>query len=177
MRGWFPRRCVEKCHYDTAASEDTSKKKINWYISTLHRAGELNWTNKRKDCKVSACFGQNIYLSAKELWDSYINTKIPRFTLNRWPDFVKIAQCISVSLFWVDRIYMQFRVHDSGPPQILTTILIVKTEYVLYKQPQSKWSALLVCYLYFTRHLGHYWGGGVQMPIWYPKNGLAFLPL
>lgn len=29
VRGWFPRRCVEKCHYDTAASENTSDKKVN----------------------------------------------------------------------------------------------------------------------------------------------------
>ncbi|CAL8382376.1 palmitoyltransferase ZDHHC6 [Gadus morhua] len=29
IRGWFPRRCVEKCHYDTAASDNTSEKKIN----------------------------------------------------------------------------------------------------------------------------------------------------
>ncbi|KAA8581493.1 hypothetical protein FQN60_003074 [Etheostoma spectabile] len=29
VRGWFPRRCVEKCHYDTAASDSTSDKKIN----------------------------------------------------------------------------------------------------------------------------------------------------
>ncbi|XP_041671381.1 palmitoyltransferase ZDHHC6 isoform X1 [Cheilinus undulatus] len=29
VRGWFPRRCVEKCHYDTAASESTSDKKVN----------------------------------------------------------------------------------------------------------------------------------------------------
>lgn len=29
IRGWFPRRCVEKCHYDTAASDSTSDKKVN----------------------------------------------------------------------------------------------------------------------------------------------------
>ncbi|KAG7267872.1 hypothetical protein CRUP_003452 [Coryphaenoides rupestris] len=30
IRGWFPRRCVEKCHYDTAtASDNTSEKKVN----------------------------------------------------------------------------------------------------------------------------------------------------
>lgn len=29
VRGWFPRRCVEKCHYDTAASDNTSDKKVN----------------------------------------------------------------------------------------------------------------------------------------------------
>ena len=30
MRGWFPRRCVEKCHYDTATTETTSEeKKVN----------------------------------------------------------------------------------------------------------------------------------------------------
>lgn len=29
IRGWFPRRCVEKCHYDTASSESTSDKKVN----------------------------------------------------------------------------------------------------------------------------------------------------
>uniref|UniRef100_A0AAQ6IDV9 Palmitoyltransferase n=1 Tax=Anabas testudineus TaxID=64144 RepID=A0AAQ6IDV9_ANATE len=29
VRGWFPRRCVEKCHYDTAASDSTSDKKVN----------------------------------------------------------------------------------------------------------------------------------------------------
>ncbi|MED6286580.1 hypothetical protein CHARACLAT_007458, partial [Characodon lateralis] len=28
VRGWFPRRCVEKCHYDTAANHSTSDKKL-----------------------------------------------------------------------------------------------------------------------------------------------------
>ncbi|XP_054625065.1 palmitoyltransferase ZDHHC6 isoform X3 [Dunckerocampus dactyliophorus] len=29
IRGWFPRRCVEKCHYDTASIDGTSEKKVN----------------------------------------------------------------------------------------------------------------------------------------------------
>ncbi|MED6232328.1 hypothetical protein ATANTOWER_027792 [Ataeniobius toweri] len=28
VRGWFPRRCVEKCHYDTAANHSTNDKKL-----------------------------------------------------------------------------------------------------------------------------------------------------
>uniref|UniRef100_A0A3Q3B1B1 Palmitoyltransferase n=1 Tax=Kryptolebias marmoratus TaxID=37003 RepID=A0A3Q3B1B1_KRYMA len=29
VRGWFPRRCVEKCHYDTAAGDGAGDKKVN----------------------------------------------------------------------------------------------------------------------------------------------------
>ncbi len=27
IRGWFPRRCVEKCHYDSASNSTSEEKK------------------------------------------------------------------------------------------------------------------------------------------------------